>query len=58
VTSATTRAHLDLDRFQAGLWPRAAGGDTEAISAVRAIIDRRAKLLGLGEQGGPDDHDD
>lgn len=36
-----------LDRLQAAVWTRAAGGDVKAIDSVLRIIDRRARLLGL-----------
>lgn len=45
---------LRLDQLQAAYYPAAMGGDPTAITRVLAIMDRRAKLLGLlgaGETG-------
>lgn len=36
-----------LDRMLAGLWGKAITGDTWSVDRVLAIMDRRAKLLGL-----------
>lgn len=51
-----------LDEMTIGVMPKAKGGDTFAISSVLAIMDRRARYLGLnaaekkeitGKDGGP-----
>lgn len=36
-----------LDEMLRGLWEKAAGGDTDAVSAALRVQKRRAKLLGL-----------
>lgn len=36
-----------LDKMLAGLWPQAIKGHTFSVDRVLAIMDRRAKLLGL-----------
>jgi hypothetical protein len=50
------------DRLMLGLWPKARNGDERSVRAVIAVMDRRAKLLGLdaptklehaGADGGP-----
>ena len=48
-----------LDQMQLALWPAVQAGDVLAVRAVVAIMDRRAKLLGLDapekrELSGPD----
>jgi hypothetical protein len=35
------------DRLILGLWPKARAGDEKAVRAVVAVMERRAKLLGL-----------
>ena len=40
-----------LDALQAAIWPAAMAGDVEAVGQVLALIDRRAKLLGLYPTG-------
>jgi hypothetical protein len=48
------RLELDrLDVLQAALWPQAMAGDTAAACVVLRIIERRAKLLGLGREHAP-----
>lgn len=51
-----------LDRLTLALWPRARQGDDKAVRALVALMDRRARLLGLdaptklehaGPGGGP-----
>ena len=47
------------DRLQMALWPKARSGDETAARTVLAVMDRRAKLLGLDaptklEHGGAD----
>jgi hypothetical protein len=47
------------DRLQMALWPKARSGDEKAVRALIAVMDRRAKLLGLDaptklEHGGAD----
>jgi len=56
---------IELDRCEKltiGLWPKVRQGDAQAVRAVVAVMDRRAKLLGLdtptkhevgGAGGGP-----
>ena len=49
---ATTLRALEasrLDELQFAIWERAIDGDGAAISKVLAIMERRAKLLGLDE---------
>lgn len=36
-----------LDRLQAAVWTKAMDGDPKSVSAALAVIDRRAKFLGL-----------
>lgn len=38
---------LRLDDLLSGVWPAATGGDPKAVRAVLAVMERRAKLLGL-----------
>jgi hypothetical protein len=40
-----------LDALQAAVFNRAAHGDAKAINAVLAIMDHRARLLGLAKAG-------
>jgi hypothetical protein len=47
------------DRLTLALWPKARTGDEKAVRAVIAVMDRRARLLGLDaptklEHAGPD----
>jgi len=47
------------DKLTLALWPKARTGDERAIRAIVAVMDRRAKLLGLDaptklEHAGPD----
>ncbi len=47
------------DKMQLGLWPKVRLGDEKAVRALVAVMDRRAKLLGLDaptklEHGGAD----
>src|SRR5713101_5308267 len=46
------------DKLTLALWPKARIGDEKSVRAIVAVMDRRAKLLGLGaptklEHGGP-----
>jgi hypothetical protein len=50
--SARTMLQLELDRLnklQAGLWPSALQGDTDAIRTALKLMERRAKYMGLDE---------
>ena len=38
---------LRLDRLMMAVWPRATGGDMDAIDRAIKIMDRRSRLLGL-----------
>jgi Flp pilus assembly secretin CpaC len=47
------------DKLQMALWPKARSGDEKVVRALIAVMDRRAKLLGLDaptklEHGGAD----
>jgi len=42
-----------LDALQAAIWPTAMAGDVEAVGQVVALLDRRARLLGLYPAGKP-----
>jgi Homeodomain-like domain len=47
------------DKLQLALWPKARSGDEKAVRTLIAVMDRRAKLLGLDaptklEHGGTD----
>lgn len=44
-----------LDRMLAGLWDRAISGDTWSVDRVLAIMDRRARLLGLDRKSDSED---
>lgn len=44
-----------LDRMLAGLWEPAVSGHTWSVDRVLAIMDRRAKLLGLDRKPDSDD---
>lgn len=41
-----------LDRLQMALWPKAMRGETRAVDRVLAIMERRARLLGLDHSDG------
>lgn len=48
------RLELDrLDALQAALWPKAVAGDMAAAVVVLRIIERRARVLGLGLEHRP-----
>ena len=36
-----------IDRLQLALWPNAMKGDVKSVMAIKALMERRAKLLGL-----------
>ncbi len=40
-----------LDALQAAVWPAAMAGDLEAVRQVTALIEKRARLLGLYPTG-------
>ncbi len=40
-----------LDALQAAVWPAAMAGDVEAVRQVAALIEKRARLLGLYPAG-------
>ena len=42
-----------LDALQAAVWEKALAGDPKAVDQCLQIIDRRAKLFGLGAEGSP-----
>src|SRR5262245_39596903 len=42
-----------LDKLQASLWRKAVKGDLRAAETILSIIDRRARLMGLGLKVAP-----
>ena len=42
-----------LDLLQAAVWDKALAADSAAVNTVLRIIERRAKLLGLGREHSP-----
>lgn len=44
-----------LDTLQGGLWDAALAGDVSSVRAVLAVMERRAKLLGLDAAAKPGD---
>lgn len=49
VAEARTAELMRLDRLLMAVWPRASGGDMDAVDRALRVMDRRAKLLGLDQ---------